>query len=1162
MDELEGLLIPLVGDASALRQAVEEATRYLNEQAAAAKTTEEAMARHNKSIMDEVARTTASVITPVEAYGQELARLNAIQTQLDPTVYAKALEKARQAYEDSTGATAALNAERAKAAAIIASVRTEEEDYADAVRELTALQKKNLITEDQLGKAQNKLWSNLSRVKTATQEATAADEQAKRVKQSLLSPLQRYEQEAAQIVSLQRSGRLTTDEATAALRRHRDELERAGRAARQWTADQRASIQAVQDVGRSIESIGQGIQRFGTAWTVGITTPVLGFGALGVREFASFDKAMVETIAIMGDLTQAQKDALEGTVLGMKSKFSSEELAQGLHALAAAGLDVDQTMGSLVHVERFAVAGAMDLNNATTLLTNSVAAFYPQAKTAEEYTGNLIKTSDALAKAADQSTAEVKDFAEALGEVGADAAGIFRMELETTMAVLDSYAMKNIKGKDAGNSMARALRLTAAAVRENGELWEMAGIQPIDKATGEFKNFIEIIGEMETAMAGMTGPQKGAFLQNLGFENLAQNAILPLLGTADAMRKWQEEQRNAAGYTGDVAAKQMKAFTNEVETMWNEVKKVAGSIGTMLVPYLRMGIDWVMKATEWWNKSSDATKWFTVAVAGAAAVMGPLIVGVGFVIASVGAAVVAIAAFVAVGWEIILVVVGVIAHLALFAAAVIAAGAAILGFSQFGMDGMMEIAATATQTIIQVIRAAQRMVVALLGWLGKQAFDFFVFKFPAFILQGLSKLVEYAGKVGPALLKALLTGDTSAVQGYISQLLSDFSAGANSSNIGDTLAGIAQEELGGLDFFKDGKDAATSLAEGIAAGTVDVQKQSKILAANALVSLSTGGSDKLALETVAALEKMNQLTKDKAPLDAAVAVAEKQKLLDAMAAVEGQKQLTKSIGETTARLKEEVDAFGKGHHELEIMKLKAKGATDAQLAEALAHAQKLDQLEAEKKEMEKATEIAKKYKSPLEKLKETEDELDSMRKKGLISFEAYSHEMEAAQKEMKNATKVADKYKTPLEKLKETEEELTDLRKKGSITFEAFREGMVKAQTEAAKGLNVEFSSGGVEAVLADSAEAAVAMSEYMGDLQRQKATEILWGAGADPNELMRAGDLQLTADSERVTPETFDNADKNSNYQSTTVNLFERMANSLDNLIDKEPVNLEAADI
>jgi TP901 family phage tail tape measure protein len=386
---------------------------------------------------------------------------------------------------------------------------------------------------------------------------------------------------------------------------------------------------------RTLKRAQEQTMKWGTRMTAAVTAPIAGMGALAVREFAGFDQAMTESLSIM-KTTEEQTKRMQQTALNLSknSVKGPRELAESYYFLASAGLDAEKSMGALPIVTRFATAGAFDMAKATDLLTDAQTALGIEMDASGENMSNL---GDHIVLAARQANASVQQFSESITADAGVAARNFGADVETTMAILGAYASSGKKGAEAGNLMGRAFRLLTKANQENGEAFKKYGIDVVDQTTGEFRNFIDIIGDMEESFEGLTKPEISRRLEDLGFAALAQKSILPLIGMTDQMKKWEIEQKSAAGTMKEVEEKQLQSFTNQWKLLLNAVKVAAIEIGSTIAPALAKVREWLVKAMEAWDQLEPSMKRNIVVIAGIAAAIGPLLIALSGVLAVVGA---------------------------------------------------------------------------------------------------------------------------------------------------------------------------------------------------------------------------------------------------------------------------------------------------------------------------------------------------------------------------------------------------------------------------------------------------------------------------------------------------------------------------------------------
>lgn len=852
---------------------------------------------------------------------------------------------------------------------------------------------------------------------------------------------------------------------------------------------------AMNPTNNAITTIGRNIQSLGRSYSMYVTAPVVAFGALSVNEFAKFDDAMTGSFAIMGNIDDMMKNKLSKTVRDLsasgKTMFDPDQLASGLKGLAAAGLSATQSMGSLEVVERFATAGTFGLDRATQLLLDSQSALGMVEKDAIKNKENLWKVSDALIKAGDQSTASPEQFAEALANGAADAKN-FGMELGTVMAVLDAYASKGNKGAAAGSDLARATRLISKAVRENGEVFKKMGIDPINQATGEYKNFIDIVGEMENAFKGLTGPERSAMLELMGFEALAQSAILPLIGMSDQMKIWEKEQQSATDYTKNVAAVQMKSFTKEMQALWSQLKETGIGIGEFLVPSLKFLGDSLSSTLELWRQLPGPIQGTAIALVGVVAIGGPLLLmfGTGVLVAG--------------QFSIALTALG------------LSSTAAAVGMKALSMAspvGWMIAAATAGF-------ALGRAIDLNVGWTAHWNAELE----KAITLSGqlISKMDEISNRrngetitkanamSNPDEKRAFLTSELDManknVSGLASQVQGAFKRVDDLSTAWNTMVdpSILNTAKAELKEVENNLEQARKRAGGLKTALDEMgpaAAKGATVATNAIrpMDIELDELTKKLEEQIATFKNSTEEAKiyelrmngaTDAQLKNVVALNDQ---LKAKKAEQKQTELMAKFDDDLKQLKAEEAMYGKGTRAIEIYKMKLNGASSAHISQAEAIDANLTKLEGEKKAREK---IAT-FKDDIVTLQAQAAafgqgsraiEIYKMKMMGasdeqIQQAEALNKTLTALEKQKKaqeKATEITKKHAPPQERFNLEQKELQDLLDQGLISMETYRHALLDVYKEVSKDYTVEFKVGGVEAVAAGSAEAIAQMQGYL----------------------------------------------------------------------------------
>ena len=399
----------------------------------------------------------------------------------------------------------------------------------------------------------------------------------------------------------------------------------------------------------------------GIKMSLAATVPITMIGKAAVKSFASFDEAITNSLSIMRDVTPAMRSEMEllARQLSTESVTAAEELAKAYGFLALAGLKAETQLKALPFVNKFAIAGAFDMATATDILTDAQSALGFQSKDTNTHLRDMAKLGDMIADASRTANDSIQGFATMITKRAGVAANRFNLDMETTLALMTAYANKSIKGSRAGNELARALNLTTKAVVENKKVWDQLGIQAIDKASGEFLNFIDIMANVQDALKDMTGPAMVKALTELGFQARSIAAIDPLISQIKLLKEWEQQYKDTGSVIKDMADFQMEAFNAQLEITKNQVKDAAREIGKQLAPAILWLSSKVREGVAWWNALNAQTRLWIVVAAGVVASIGPillmlavLIKTVAFVIgvfAGFGAILIALAA-VALAW--------------------------------------------------------------------------------------------------------------------------------------------------------------------------------------------------------------------------------------------------------------------------------------------------------------------------------------------------------------------------------------------------------------------------------------------------------------------------------------------------------------------------------
>ncbi len=384
-----------------------------------------------------------------------------------------------------------------------------------------------------------------------------------------------------------------------------------------------------------LQATGRRMQATGSLLTKAISLPLAAIGGAAVFAFGSFDKAMTESLAIMGDVSDVMKQEMSDAAREMAKTtvFSAKEAAESYFFLASAGFDAAESIAALPQVAAFAQAGMFDMARATDLLTDAHSALGLNIGTITERMESMARVSDVLVGANTLANASVEQFATALTSKAGAAMKGFNIDVEEGVAVLAAYADQGVKAEIAGNNLDRILRLLPKAVLENSEAFKLANVEVFD-AQGNMNNLGVIIEQLSTHLEGMSDRTKTVELDLLGFDARVAQIIKPLLGMGEAIQDNEAALRKMGGITQEVADKQLESLFEKLGLLKDRLTDVFISLGEELVPVLETSvmpafeslIESAAGAVRWFGELPTGVKNTTIAFFGLAAVLGPLMV--------------------------------------------------------------------------------------------------------------------------------------------------------------------------------------------------------------------------------------------------------------------------------------------------------------------------------------------------------------------------------------------------------------------------------------------------------------------------------------------------------------------------------------------------------
>ena len=399
-----------------------------------------------------------------------------------------------------------------------------------------------------------------------------------------------------------------------------------------------AKIQALNSkTNQAVGTMGSSIANAGKAITMGLTAPLAAAGVAVTKVAADFESSMNEVKAATGaggnEMKQLEQLAID---LGASTKYSANEAAQAMIALAKGGLEPAQIQaGALESALNLATVGEMGLAQAADLTVQTMGMFGIKAENAQQVT-------TALAGAAAKSTADVSDLAQGLQQAGASASSI-GWSLNETTAVLAAFADQGIRGSDAGTSLKTMMMRLTPQTDKAAAAMEQYGLKFSD-ASGNMDDAATVAGKLQAALGNLSAEERNRALATM-FGSDAQRAAIVLMNAGSETIKDYIAATKDQAYATELANAKMKGAKGAVEEARGAIETAAISFGKRLLPAVEKAANAIGNFFEVLANLTPAQKDLVINLVATAAAIGPVTFAVGKMVKGFTAAKAGYAAF-------------------------------------------------------------------------------------------------------------------------------------------------------------------------------------------------------------------------------------------------------------------------------------------------------------------------------------------------------------------------------------------------------------------------------------------------------------------------------------------------------------------------------------
>lgn len=381
--------------------------------------------------------------------------------------------------------------------------------------------------------------------------------------------------------------------------------------------------------GSATKALGEGITDLGRSMTLGLTVPIVAAGGAATSVAASFDDAMSQVQGALGGAS-ADMDGLRDLALqlGADTVFSATESAQAMVELAKGGLTEAQIKGGALAASMdLAAAGQLNLADAAATTVQMMGSFGLGA-------GDATRIANALAGAANASSADVSDLTQAMSQCSAQAS-LAGWSLEDTAAALALFADHGVKGSDAGTSLKTMLQRLAAPTDQAAEAIAAYGLN-IRDSNGKMKDISGIADELTGKLGGLSDAERDAALQTIFGSDASRAAAILMQSGSEGLAKYIAATNDATA-AETMANAQKGELSWALENMGGAVESASIAFGTALAPAITAVAGVIGNVAEAFASLPAGVQTGIAVVLALVAALGPLLMVIGSVVAALPA---------------------------------------------------------------------------------------------------------------------------------------------------------------------------------------------------------------------------------------------------------------------------------------------------------------------------------------------------------------------------------------------------------------------------------------------------------------------------------------------------------------------------------------------
>ncbi|UBV35730.1 phage tail tape measure protein [Staphylococcus xylosus] len=374
----------------------------------------------------------------------------------------------------------------------------------------------------------------------------------------------------------------------------------------------------------------QNMRSVGRNMSMYVTTPIAGAmgyaGKLGVE----FDDGMRKVQAISG-ATGKDLDALKAKAreMGATTKFSASDSAEAMNYMAMAGWKSQDMMSGLPGIMDLAAASGEELGTVSDIVTDGLTAFGLEAKDSGHF-------ADVLAAASANANTNVQMMGDGF-KYAAPVAGALGYSIEDTSMAIGLMSNAGIKGEKAGTALRTMFTNLSKPTKAMKDKMDELGISITD-SNGEMLPMRDVLDQLRDKFSGLSKDQQAAAAATIFGKESMSGALAVINASQKDYDKLSKSIDGSKGSAKNMADTMEKGLGGSLRELRSAAEELGLSIFETIQPALSGMVGGLKSTVDFLNDLPKGAKVASVAIAGVAAAIGPVTLGVGLLLRAVQAA--------------------------------------------------------------------------------------------------------------------------------------------------------------------------------------------------------------------------------------------------------------------------------------------------------------------------------------------------------------------------------------------------------------------------------------------------------------------------------------------------------------------------------------------